>query len=169
MDPVRRRTGSDEIDLEGLYRASRDDVYAYVAALVRDRASAEEVTSAAFERALSRRSSYAPERGSPRAWLFGIARNAAYDELRRRRRSQPVAEPHEHGRTDDDPTAEAAVRRAAIGQALARLDRDDRELVALRFEAGLPHAEVAQILGISESNAATRLSRVVARLREGMG
>src|SRR5213592_2379155 len=71
---------------EELYRSSRDDVYAYVATLLRDRVAAEDVTELAFERAYRRRRTFDRRRGEERAWLFGIARNAALDELRRRRR-----------------------------------------------------------------------------------
>src|SRR4051794_32498130 len=65
------------LDFDALYRSSRDDVYAYVATLLRDRAAAEDATAQAFERAFRRSRSFDPGRGSPRAWLFGIARNAA--------------------------------------------------------------------------------------------
>ena len=75
-----------ELDFEALYRSSRDDLYAYVAGLLRDRAAAEDVTALAFERALRRRRQFNARRGSERQWLFGIARNAALDELRRRGR-----------------------------------------------------------------------------------
>ena len=163
-----RSTAGEEIDFESLYRTSRDDVYAYVAGMVRDQAAAEEVTAAAFERALTRRSSYSPERGTARAWLFGIARNAAYDELRRRGRTEPVADPEERQPPGGDTTAEVAVRRAALAAALARLSQDERELVALKFEAGLSGAEIGAVVGISESNVGTRLSRVVAKLRAAM-
>ena len=166
---MRRRTGDDPLDFEALYRSSRDDVYAYVSGVVRDRSAAEEVTAAAFERAWRKRSSYVAGRGSPRAWLFGIARNAAYDELRRGRRSLPVDEPEERGASPGDPTADVALRRAALAAALARLADDDRELVGLKFQAGLANAEIGEVLGISESNVGTRLSRAVARLREEMG
>lgn len=158
----------DGIDFEALYRTSRDDLYAYVAGLVRDRTSAEEVTSVAFERALARRSSFAPERGSARGWLFGIARNAAYDELRRRGRTEPVAEPEERNVPQGDTTAGAAVRRATVESALEALPAEERELVRLKFEAGLANAEIGEVLGISESNVGTRLCRVVAKLRKTM-
>ena len=72
---------------EALYRSSRDDLYAYVLTLVRDRAAAEDVTAVAFERAYRRRRTFDRHRGEERGWLFGIARNAALDELRRRRRT----------------------------------------------------------------------------------
>lgn len=163
-----RSTGSEEIDFESLYRSSRDDVYAYVAGMVHDRAAAEDVTAAAFERALTRRSSYSADRGSPRAWLFGIARNAAYDELRRRGRTEPVAEPEERLSPAGDATADVAVRRAALAAGLGTLSRDERELIALKFEAGLSGAEIGTVVGISESNVGTRVSRVVAKLRVAM-
>jgi RNA polymerase sigma factor (sigma-70 family) len=79
------------LDFEALYRAARDDVFAYVATLLRDRAAAEDVTAHAFERAYRKQRSYKPSRGSERAWLFGIARNAALDELRRRKRTAALA------------------------------------------------------------------------------
>src|SRR3954453_12883214 len=83
---------------EELYRQSRDDVYSYVAGLLRDRSAAEDVTAQAFERAYRRRRTFKRERGSRRAWLFGIARNAALDELRRRRRrARLLAEPEDEG------------------------------------------------------------------------
>ena len=163
-----RRTAGEEIDFEALYRTSRDDVYAYVAGMVRDQLAAEEVTSAAFERALTRRSSYRPDRGTPRAWLFGIARNAAYDELRRRGRTEPVADLDERRPPTGDSTAEVAVRRAALASALTRLAREERELVALKFEAGLANADIGTVLGISETNVGTRLSRIVVKLRTAM-
>ena len=164
-----RSTVGETIDFESLYRTTRDDVYAYVAGMVRDRSAAEEVTAAAFERALRRRSSYSATRGSPRAWLFGIARNAAYDELRRRGRTEPVADPDERRPPGGDTTAEVALRRAELAAALAGLSRDERELVALKFEAGLGNGEIGAVLDISETNVGTRLSRVVAKLRTAMG
>ncbi len=163
-----RSTAGGPIDFESLYRTGRDDVYAYVAGMVRDRGVAEEVTAAAFERAFRRRSSYDGGRGNPRAWLFGIARNAAYDELRRRGRTEPVADPDERRQPEGDSTAEVALRRAELSAALATLSRDERDLVALKFEAGLANGEIGSVLGISESNVGTRLSRVVAKLRVAM-
>ncbi len=154
------------LDFEALYRAARDDVFAYVATLLRDRGAAEDVTAAAFERAFRKSKSYDARRGTERAWLFGIARNAALDELRRRRRgAMPTAEPPEvvDGLGDD---AEAVVRRTVVRAALAGLEARERELIALKFHGGLSNAELAKVLGTSESNAGTRVHRAVTKLRE---
>ena len=152
------------LDFEALYRAARDDVFAYVATLLRDRGAAEDVTALAFERAYRRRSGFDVRRGSPRAWLFGIARNAALDELRRRGRTaalitEPVAE---------DDEMDRALRRAAVRAAVAELPARDRELIALKFHAGLDNAELAAVLGVSVSAAGTQLHRVITKLRKAV-
>ena len=149
---------------EALYRGSADAVFAYAASLLRDRSAAEEVTAAAFERAFRKQRSFDPRRGTQRAWLFGIARNAALDELRRRKRAATLV---------DDPAAEETLaadedleRRATVRAALAALEPADRELIALKFHAGLGNAEIAAVLGISASNAGTRVHRALNQLRE---
>jgi RNA polymerase sigma factor (sigma-70 family) len=167
--PVLDRAGDEPLTaqaFETLYRATVDDLFAYVATLVRDRGAAEDVVAAAFERAYRRLHTYDPRRGSRRQWLFGIARNAALDELRRRKRVAALAaEPGASEAQDDDAVGDP-VRRAAVRAALDGLEPRDRELVALKFFAGLDNAEIAALLGISPSNAGTRVHRAVQRLRE---
>jgi RNA polymerase sigma factor (sigma-70 family) len=154
-----------DLAFDRLYRSSRDDVYAYVAGLLRDAPAAEEVTAMAFERAYRKRNRFDPQRGEPRAWLFGIARNAALDELRRRgRQAELTAEPADLDsfRPDEGPSE----RRLAVSAALERLQPGERELIALKFFAGLDNVEIAQVLDVSESNAGTKLHRAMTKLRE---
>ncbi len=156
-----------EIAFDQLYRSSRDDVYAYAAGLLRDRSAAEEVTATAFERAYRKRARFDPRRGEARAWLFGITRNAALDELRRRGRQAELAtDPLDLGRPSAGESVEQSERRVALAAALAALSAAERELVALKFFAGLSNAEIAAVLGLSESNTGTRLHRTMTKLRE---
>ncbi|MGI8945703.1 MAG: RNA polymerase sigma factor [Thermoleophilaceae bacterium] len=158
---------TDAESFEALYERAFPKVYAYVASLVRNRSVAEDVTAQAFERAYRRRRSYREARGSREAWIFGIARNAALDELRRRSRhagleqdaadqAAPTLEDH----------AELARRREVVRSALDTLSDRERELVALKFMGGLSNAEIARVLGLSESNAGTKLHRTITKLRE---
>jgi RNA polymerase sigma-70 factor, ECF subfamily len=152
---------------EALYRAARDDVYAYVATLLRDPAAAEDVTALAFERAYRKRRSFDRRRGEERAWLFGIARNAALDELRRRRRLAALhTEPEDDDAQSSDEGTEVALRRTAVRSALAGCSAREREIVALKFHAGLSNGELAHVLGVSESNAGTLVYRVMEKLRK---
>jgi RNA polymerase sigma factor (sigma-70 family) len=164
--PARETPADVEAEFEELYRSSRNDVFAYVAGLLRDRSAAEDVTALAFERAYRRRSKFDPGRGTRRAWLFGIARNAALDELRRRGRQAELAtDPEDEAATKPDDAADVALRRTTVRAALAELSARERELVALKYFAGLQNAEIARVIGTSETNAGTKLHRVIEKLR----
>src|SRR5579863_2753463 len=154
---------------EALYRSSAADVYAYVAALLRDRSAAEDVTALAFERAFRRRALFDLRRGTARAWLFAIARNAALDELRRRRRTGALLGDVADVPEDAGIDAQLAERRVLVRDGLASLDPADREVILLKFLGRLSNRELARVLGCSESNAGTRLHRAIGRLREACG
>jgi RNA polymerase sigma-70 factor (ECF subfamily) len=160
-----RRADASLRRLERLYGECRDDLYAYLASMLRDRSLAEDLTAVAFERAFRRRRLFNPRRGSERAWLFGIARNAALDELRRRKRNTVLfdeAPPAEDRREE----SERVLRRVTVETALASLEPRERELIALKFHAGLSNPEIARVLGVSESNAGTLLHRTITKLRK---
>ncbi len=159
------REASVDLAFDELYRESRDDVYAYAAGMLRDPAAAEEVTATAFERAYRKRARFDPRRGSGRAWLFGIARNAALDELRRRGRQAKLVDGDLADLSVGGPGDRSELRLALAG-AVGTLTAGERELIALKFFAGLSNVEIAGVLGTSESNAGTRLHRTVNKLRE---
>ena len=159
-----RETRSEAFDV--LYRRSFPRVYGYVATLLRDRSAAEEVTAQAFERAYRKRRTFRASRGTQEAWLFGIARNAALDELRRRKRRATLeVDPEDAASASPGEQAEEAIRREAVRAALARLSPRERELVGLKFAGGLSNEEIARVVGISASNVGTRLHRTLEKLR----
>ena len=159
----------DGAAFEQLFVACAGDVRGYAISLLHDRAAAEDVTALAFERLYRSRDRLHPVRGTPRAWLFAIARNAALDELRRRRRHPSAAGDVEAaaglggGGVDELDQVE---RRAALQPALLSLAPREREIVLLKFHGQLTNAELARVLGISESNAGTRLHRALLSLRD---
>jgi RNA polymerase sigma-70 factor (ECF subfamily) len=99
-----------------------------------------------------------------RPWLISIAANQARQYQRRERRRRVVeiqVVPASPGAELDDRVA-----MVDLGRALARLNADERALLALRFVAELDSAEIGQALGLSASGARSRLERLVARLRK---
>ncbi|MGI8728552.1 MAG: RNA polymerase sigma factor [Solirubrobacteraceae bacterium] len=162
-EPLNTSTAS----FDALYRDCARDLYAYVRTLLGDEASSEDVTALSFERAYRRRASFDERRGSSRAWLFGIARNAALDELRRRSRTAPlIGELSDELATAPEEEADLALRRSTVRTALAALGARERELIALKFHGGLTNAELAVVLDTSETNAGTRVHRAVTKLRK---
>ncbi|MGO9819100.1 MAG: RNA polymerase sigma factor, partial [Solirubrobacteraceae bacterium] len=94
-------------------------------------------------------------------------RNAALDELRRRKRVATLAtDPEDAAAAAVEDGAEVALRRTVVRNALAQLPAREREIVALKFHAGLANAELARVLGVSESAAGTLLYRTMEKLRK---
>ena len=157
------RTEAEPASFTDLYHDTVRDLYAYVATLLHDRSAAEDVVAQTYERAFRKRRSFDRRRGTERAWLFGIARNAALDELRRRKRTAAlVVEPA----AEEPAASDDVLRRAAVRAALQRMEPRDRELIALKYHGGLGNAEIAKLLSTSESNVGTRLHRAMTKLRE---
>jgi RNA polymerase sigma-70 factor, ECF subfamily len=157
----------ERVEFERLFRECAADVHGYAISLLRDAAAAEDVTAIAFERVYRSRGRLDRRRGTPRAWLFAIARNAALDELRRRKR-QPLDHVASESASADEASAEAIERvehGAALQQALGTLAPREREIVLLKFHGELTNSELARVLGVSESNAGTRLHRALLKLR----
>lgn len=158
----------DPAAFDALFRECASDVHGYLISLLRDRSAAEDLTALAFERLYRSRLRFDRRRGTPRAWLFSIARNAALDELRQRRRRSSYDLEGDDLVDDRAPgdALEDVERRATVLDALASLPLRERELVLLKFHGQLSNSELARTLGISESNAGTRLHRALTRLRE---
>ena len=137
LSPV-RQDPLDAANFDAVYRECVADVHAYALSLLGDRASAEDVTALAFERLYRSRARLDSARGTPRAWLFAIARNAALDELRRRRRRpQPLShDPQQRGTSageaEQSQLLDLIARRETLRDALAQLPAREREIVLLR-------------------------------------
>jgi RNA polymerase sigma factor (sigma-70 family) len=102
---------------------------------------------------------------SERTWLYRIAHNVALTYVHKARRyTQPldsgegVLETLPAADNVEDQAMRAEQQRRLVA-AVSRLPLDDRRLVLLYLE-GLTGAEMAAVLGISEANVATRLSRL---------
>jgi len=136
-------------------------VYSYVAYRIGDGPEAEDVTSETFERALRGRATYDPTKGSPVAWLLGIARRCVAETVAARTESRPQAiEEQAHGNLEED-----TIRHFAIVHALSRLSERERELIALRFGADLTARQIAAVVGERTNTVEVALHRALERLR----
>jgi RNA polymerase sigma-70 factor (ECF subfamily) len=144
---VERAKNGDREAIRYLYVRYADNIYSYVASLLRNHHEAEDVTQQVFAKLPDSLQRY-EDRGAPfLSWLVRLARNAAIDQLRSRR-AVPVAEPIITETADDGATRD---RREILRAALAVLPEDQREIIVLRHVGGLAPAEIAARLGRSES------------------
>ncbi len=116
--------------------------------------------------------------GAFRSWLFRIAANACYDELRRRR-SRPAVSLERGARGEDDerpvdmaspaPGPAEQLETAELGRvlqaAISSLPSDQRLAVVLRDVQGLEYAEIAAVMDVSLGTVKSRLNRARLRLR----
>lgn len=144
-------------------------IYNYVRYRVADAATADDLAAQIFERVLVNLERYRPDRAPFAGWLFAIARNAVNDHLRAQQRHRWLSLEALRGRSSPEPTPEAAVvhdeTRAELLAAVARLSSRERDLIALKFAAGLTNRRIAQLTGLSQSNVGVILYRTVRRLR----
>jgi RNA polymerase sigma-70 factor (ECF subfamily) len=129
---------------------------------------AEDLTARTFEKAWRARHRYRRDVAGFATWLLSIARNVAADHLRARGRYVPL----EDAGTVAAPlgTPEDAAVQASDAQRLATLlaalpDRE-RELIALKYGAGMTNRAIARATGVSESNVGTILHRSIQLLRD---
>jgi RNA polymerase sigma-70 factor (ECF subfamily) len=93
---------------------------------------------------------------SERTWIYRIAQNVAFSDAARRRRRRSREVPLEHAPEAGSAESE---RRRELFDAVHRLDPVERELAWLYLE-GLTAREIGEVLGITEGNAAVRLTRL---------
>jgi RNA polymerase sigma-70 factor (ECF subfamily) len=157
--------GVSAVDWDAVFCEELPRVFNYFRYRGFDRPTAEDLTSAAFEKAWRARDRYRHDRAAVSTWLLAIARNVATDHLRRSRAHVPLED--ESLRQDETPeqAAIAAAERRRLRVLLGELPERERELIALKYAAGATNRAIAKLTGLSESNVGTILHRTVAALR----
>ena len=155
-----------EVDWEAVYREELPRVYNFFLYRTGDERQAEDLTAETFEKAWRNRGRYRHDLAAFSTWLFTIARHAAIDAARRSRPEIPLETVREAAA---DETVEGSLQQRLdferLSILLARLPDRERELVALKYGAGLTNRAIARLSGLSESNVGTILHRVTQGLR----
>ncbi len=159
-------------DFEAVYRANISGVTAFFARRVLEPQSVADLASETFVQAISSLRSFDPHRGSPRAWLFGIARHVYARHCDQLATGRAAAEELATRRAlDDDEIDQLAERiddQRAGRELLARLidlPEFERTAVELVDLSGLTPREAARALDTSPTALRVRLFRARTRLR----
>lgn len=131
---------------------------------------AEDLSSQVFEQLMHKTETYRPERAPFEVWLFSIAQNTVNAYYRRRKRRLwsslesigylPSQQPN------PEEVAVHSEERGKLLAALSCLDERERNIIAMKFAGGLKNREIAELMGLSESNTGVILYRSLRKLRE---
>ncbi|MGP4110114.1 ECF subfamily RNA polymerase sigma factor, BldN family [Streptomyces sp. 4N509B] len=171
MDLVERAQGGEAEAFGRLYDHYADTVYRFIYYRVGGRATAEDLTSETFLRALRRIGTFTWQGRDFGAWLVTIARNLVADHFKSSRTRLEVTtgemlDANEVERSPEDSVLESLANSALL-EAVRKLNPQQQECVTLRFLQGLSVAETARVMGKNEGAIKTlqyRAVRTLARL-----
>lgn len=165
-----RAAKANPAEFAALYQRYFPPVYRYLRVRSGDDGEAADLTQDVFLKAFDALPRYR-ERGVPfGAWLFRIARNRVVDAHRHRRPTldwdflPEALQPSDGG--DPEAIALQNERLARLGGIISELDVEKRELLALRYAAGLTAREIASVVHKSEAAVKKQFSRTLRSLKE---
>ena len=164
-----RETRAQEREREAAAQAAErfaaehyDAVFRYCLRHAASKEDAQDLTQEVFLRVVRSAAPY-EERGKPLAYLYTVARHVCAD-FHRTRRAAWV----EIGEDVPDPAGQRGTDAIDLADLIARLEADEREVVALRYDQGLSVADIAQIMGVSRFAVHRTTKRALAKLERMM-
>jgi RNA polymerase sigma-70 factor (ECF subfamily) len=171
-DLVRRAQGGDVDAIGDLYDRHYMQIFRYIWSRVRNERQAEDLTGDVFVRMVTGLPNYRPTNVPFRAWLYRIARNLTIDHHRKtgRRDLVPLYHAESLSRGENEPPAmvERLLTAERVGRALEALDPLQRDVVTLRFLAGLSLREVAATVDKTVAAVKSLQHRGLAALRAAL-
>ncbi|MFC0416772.1 sigma-70 family RNA polymerase sigma factor [Cytobacillus solani] len=153
-----------------IYDAYYRRIYKYICYRINNHYAAEEICSHVFEVMIFKYNSFSPDKSKFEVWLFAIARNAVTDYFRSQKKRLtfsldsisdmflPKSSPEEIVIREDN--------HEALFKALAKLSDKERNIIAMKYAAGLKNVEIAELLGVSGSNIGVVLYRCLKKLQK---
>jgi RNA polymerase sigma-70 factor (ECF subfamily) len=168
IELINRAQSGEKASIGELFEQYHTHVYRYLYYIVGDVHLAEDLTSEVFLRMIRSLPNYRYQGISFQAWLFQIAHNLAIDHFRKvSNKVQVELEENLHSNEPDlDSTVENNLNSDKLRDALKHLNDAQREVIILRFVAGMPINQVAQTLRKSEDTVKGLQRRGLASLRK---
>jgi RNA polymerase sigma-70 factor (ECF subfamily) len=159
--------GRQAATVEALYDEHAAALWRYARRLTGDEARAQDVVQETLLRAWQHPEVADNNERSARAWLFTVARNIVIDESRSARFRRELSTPDDVGAFEGTcpDEVDAAMDRLLIGDALARLTPEHREVVRRSYFQGWTTAQIATDLGIADGTVKSRLHYALRALR----
>jgi len=153
-----------------LYEEFMPRVYRYIYYKVNNQFLAEDLTSTVFEKALDHFDKYSSDNAAFSTWIFSITRHAIIDYYRTEGKKKYVSldEAEDKPSTEESPFEKLQNKdeKECLNRCISSLSREEQEIIHLKFGAEMSNHQIAEILGISESNTGVKLFRTIKKLKE---
>ncbi len=162
----------DQAALSELYQSYFPRLYRYILARTGNTYDAEDLTEEVFMRVLEAIKRFQHREAPFSAWLFRIAHNAVISQRRKetaRGRSSQLNDGMPIDTAGPEELVESRVALSEVMKAAKSLPDAQRQVISLRFAAGLTVAETARAMGKGEGNVKVIQHKAIKKLREMMG
>jgi RNA polymerase sigma factor (sigma-70 family) len=166
-----RLVEGDDAALAEVYDQYSSFVYGLALRVIGEPRAAEDVTQDVFVSIWERPGAFDPERGSLRTWLGTLAHRRAVDYVRReeaRRRRMEREASRAVPAPDVEELATALVTAERVRAALDALPGEQRRAIELAYFGGNTYRQVAEVLGIPEGTAKSRLRLGLRRIASAL-
>jgi len=144
------------------YRIYREKLFSYLMRMTGDYPFSCDILQESFTRILE---NYGPESRTP-SLLFTIARNAIFDEARKRKRIESLHSNAEEATVDAEQYIIIRDSYRRVLAAMQQLEQSDRDILAMVVSTDFSYRQVAALAGISEANVKVRIHRARTKLKE---
>ncbi|GAB3393557.1 sigma-70 family RNA polymerase sigma factor [Humibacter soli] len=177
VDPAQTlllRVGAgDQAAFGELYDVIAPRVLGTIQRLLIDSAQSEEVAQEVFLEVWQSAPTFDPNKGRAIGWIMTMAKRRAIDRIRSAQsaRDRDLRVGIRDYRVEDDvaETAELSVERERVARAMERLSDVQRQAIALAYDGGYTHAQIAELLVVPIGTVKTRLRDGMIRLRDELG
>jgi RNA polymerase sigma-70 factor (ECF subfamily) len=170
VDVVRRIQSGDDSAFDELMGRYKRSVVNFIFRMLGNADDADDVAQEVFVRVYQKLDTYRPATKFS-TWLFALARNAAIDRLRwRKRHPTESIDPESPLVAATDTAGDVGARElgALIAAAVSELPEDQRTVLVLAEYQGMSHAEIGAVMRCSEKSVESRLYRAKQTLRTGL-
>lgn len=175
-EPVVKRPVDDELILKigngdrdafhTLYESTHESVYGFVLSIIKNKYDAEDVLHETFLAVHRKAIDYTPK-GKPMAWIFTIAKNAAYDKLKERKRIEVLDEQKSVGELDFSEITD--IEDKIVIQTLFQvLTEEEKQMVLLHAVGGVKHREIAMVLNMPLNTELSKYHRAIKKLKTAL-
>lgn len=159
---------SNPIDWDACYTELLPKVFNYFIYKTGNPEVAEELTSETFQRVWQARNRYRHDQSKLTTWIFGFAKKIFLEYLRSQKRNRHIAldESLRYGEQSLERTLIQNEEKRWLRQMLNQISDRERDLISLKYGAGLTNRDIAKLTHFSESNVGTILQRCINKLKK---